>query len=308
MHVCASFMLTARKLASAIWLACAAPVFAQSPPLAFDAASVKPSRLGVAPVSNFPLTPDDAYVPGGGFFNATGFSLATYVFFAYQIQGNQGQTLVPQLPGWVFTDRFDIQARAPGNPTKDEMRLMMRALLADRFHLAMHKEVRTLPVLAAVLAKTGKPGPQLRPHSADPPCASNIARPRADQTPQAFPESVPGGFPAVCKSLRGVRPETPGHIRAGARDVTIEFLMNYLSGEGTFGRPVIDGTELAGTYDFVIEWAPQGRPPPGSDFKPDPAGPTFEQAIRDQLGLKFESRQSALEIIVVDRVERPSAN
>jgi hypothetical protein len=55
----------------------------------------------------------------------------------------------------------------------------------------------------------------------------------------------------------------------------------------------------------AIEWAPQGTPPPGSNFIPDPAGPTFEQAIADQVGLMFQTRRSSMEVFAVDRVERP---
>jgi uncharacterized protein (TIGR03435 family) len=88
----------------------------------------------------------------------------------------------------------------------------------------------------------------------------------------------------------------------------MDFLANYLSAEGTFGRPIIDASGLTGIYDFVVEWAPQGRPPAGSDFTPDPNGPTFEQAIGDQLGLKLESRKSSMQVIVVDHVDRPSEN
>jgi uncharacterized protein (TIGR03435 family) len=285
---------------------------AQSPQanqLAFEVAAVKPARFGGKPYSNFPLGPGDVYIPNGGLFTAANFPLATYIFFAYQIQGNQGQSLVPQLPRWVMTDRFDIQARAEGNPTKNEMRLMMRALLADRFKFAMHTEVREVPVLALVLAKPGKPGPQLQPHPTDSPCPVSIApSPTAAQTPDAFLQTVAGGFPVLCNGIVGMVPGTAGRLRSGARNVTMEFLANYLRAEGTFGRVVIDASGLTGTCDFAVEWAPQGTPPPGSNFTPDASGPTFDQAIRDQLGLKLESRKSSMEVLVVDHVERPSQN
>jgi uncharacterized protein (TIGR03435 family) len=160
--------------------------------MAFDVTSVKPSAIGGQPYSIFPLGPGDVYVPNGGLFAASNFPLATYIFFAYQIQGNQGQLLVPQLPRWVMTERFDIQARTEGNPTKNDMRLMMRALLADRFKLAIHTEKRTVPVLAVILAKSGKLGKQLRVHSADDSCPGSIAP--AAQTSEALLQTVAGGF------------------------------------------------------------------------------------------------------------------
>ena len=140
--------------------------------LAFDAASVKPNKSGDIPHSNVPLDSGDYFVPTGGFFNATSEPLFQYVIFAYRITGNQMQFLLPQLPGWVTTDRFDIQARVAGNPGKEQIRLMMRSLLADRFKLAIHNETRQVPVFAVVLLKPGKTGPQLQPHPVDSSCAT----------------------------------------------------------------------------------------------------------------------------------------
>ncbi len=294
-----------RALCSLTFTAGLAPTHspAQSPQQtrpSFDVASVKPSAPGSQTYSNFPLGPGDAYVPNGGLFETTNFPLATYIFFAWQIQGNQGQSLVPQLPRWVMTDRFDIQARVDGNPGKNEMRLMMRALLADRFKFAMHTETREVPVLAIVLAKPGKLGPALRLHPEGAPCLTKIAPPNP-QTPGELFQTVDGGFPLVCNGIVGMTPNTSGRVRSGARNITMEFLANYLSGEGTFGRPVIDATALKGVYDFAIEWTPQGTPSPGSNFTPDLSGPTFEQAISHQLGLKLESRRAAMQVLVVDR-------
>ena len=98
----------------------------------FDVASVKQNKSDGASISNFPLGPGAVYVPNGGLFSATGFPLATYIAFAYKLTGNDAQSLPSQLPGWATTDRFDIQARVQGNPSKDQMRLMMRSLLGDR--------------------------------------------------------------------------------------------------------------------------------------------------------------------------------
>src|ERR1700722_1710446 len=77
----------------------------------FDVASVKQNKSGNQPTSNFPLGPGDVYVPNGGFFSATNQPLITYFYFAYRIMSNQSLYVLPQLPGWSMTDRFDIQAR-----------------------------------------------------------------------------------------------------------------------------------------------------------------------------------------------------
>jgi len=117
----------------------------------FDVASVKPNESDDSPTSNFPLGPGDVYIPNGGFFSATGQPLNIYLKFAYKITGSQWQSLEPQLPPWTGSERFDIQARAEGNPTKDQMRLMMRSLLAERFKLAIHTEQRQAPVYGRFL-------------------------------------------------------------------------------------------------------------------------------------------------------------
>ena len=145
--------------------------------VAFDVASVKQNKSAPgSPVnSNIPLGPGDVYSPTGGLFSATNLPLATYGFFAYKISGNDLQSIVSQLPKWATTDRFDIQARAEGNPTKDQFRLMMQALLADRFKLAIHSETRQLPVFGLVLDKPGKLGPKLQIHPADSACSENSA-------------------------------------------------------------------------------------------------------------------------------------
>src|SRR5579863_4203558 len=116
----------------------AAQAFAQTAPARpeFEVASVKPNKSGDPPSSNNPLGPGNVYSPYGGYFQANNFPLYTYILFAWKIMGNQEQFLRPQMPEWVMTEHFDIQARAEGNPDKDRMRLMMRSLLADRFKLA----------------------------------------------------------------------------------------------------------------------------------------------------------------------------
>src|SRR5579883_776513 len=170
----------------------AAMLAAQTEPK-FDVASVKPSRSGSPSTSNFPLGPGDVYVRNGGYLTAKGFPLTTYIAFAYKIIGNQSQFLLPQLPDWAKTDRYDIQARAEGDPGKDQMRLMMRSLLADRFHLVTHYEDREVPVLAFALVRAGKTGPQLQPHSDETPCPT--------EQPTAAAPGVVNGLPAFCNGI-----------------------------------------------------------------------------------------------------------
>jgi uncharacterized protein (TIGR03435 family) len=261
----------------------------------FEVASVKPNKSDAPPSANNPLGPGNVYSPYGGFFQASNFPLYTYILFAYRIMGNQEQFLRPQMPGWVMTDRFDIQARAEGNPDKDQMRLMMRSLLADRFKLAIHFETRQVPVFALVLSKAGKTGPTLRPHPDDFPCST---------VPDPSQNPVAGQFPALCGGLFSLPPGTPGRQRFGARNVTMGFIANQLSAMGQLERPAIDRTGLGGNFDFALEWAPESR----ADLQPDESGPTFLEALKDQLRIKLESQKGPAEVIIFDHVEHPSDN
>src|SRR5580698_11662923 len=134
----------------------------------FDVASIKPSKADETPNSNFPLGPGDVYTPNGGLFRATGQPAWIYISFAYKLNGNQLQSLMPQLPSWI-SDHYDIEARAKSDPGKDGMRAMMRALLAERFKFKVHDETRQMPVLAMVLIKQGTLGPRLWAHPNDAP-------------------------------------------------------------------------------------------------------------------------------------------
>jgi uncharacterized protein (TIGR03435 family) len=270
------------------------------PPPSFDVASVKPSQATDRATSNFPLGPGDAYTPNGGYFSATNYALSTYIGFAYKINGNQAQFFLDQLPAWVSTDHFDIQARVQGNPTKDEMRLMMRTLLAERFKLAIHEETRQVSAAALVLAKPGKLGPQIQPHPAD------VACPKDADPSLLTPD---GRFPLLCGGRLQLPESARGHVRYGARNVTLEFLAKAFTGGTGSERTLVDGTGLSGNFDFSLEWAPEIRGPvkPGEEA-PDPSGPSFEEALREQLGFKLEPKKSSVVVLVLDRVEHPSGN
>jgi uncharacterized protein (TIGR03435 family) len=99
--------------------------------------------------------------------------LAEYIKFAYKLSMTQDQvaSMLAGLPKCVTVERFVIQARATGNPTKDQMGLMMQSPLAERFKLVVHFEKRDVPVLAMRLINLGKPGPELRPYADGPPCS-----------------------------------------------------------------------------------------------------------------------------------------
>jgi len=271
----------------------------------FEVASVKPGKTGdLPPNATFPLGPGSVYVSNGGHFTAVNFPLAAYIAFAYRLMGSQQQALISQLPNWGMTDRFDIEARTDGNPardTKDQMRLMMRSLLADRFRLAIHSETREGNVLALMALKPGKAWRLLQAHRNDSSCSPDSPPP---------PNQLAGPFPALCGGLVPMPPTTPGLIRMGGRNITMAFIANLLTSMGSFDRPVIDQTGLAGNFDFAVEWAPDPGPrqPPGTEPPADLPGPLFIDAVREQLGLKLDRQKGPVEVLVLDHVERPSQN
>jgi uncharacterized protein (TIGR03435 family) len=292
--------------------------------MSFDVASVKRNKSGPQPSpifrsasgdfphSNVFLGPGEAYVPTGGLFAGTNLSLGDYMSFAFKITGNQGVLLRPQLPKWAITDLFDIQARVEGNPTKDQMRLMMQSLLADRFKLAIHFETRQLPVFALVVDKTGKLGPQLQPHSGDSMCPPP---PSPGSVPP--PTRVEDRFPTeVCGDIIGMPATATGRYRVGARNVPIALIENTLAGlgygnlAGNLGRPVLGQTGLTGTFDFSFEFTPQlSMPPPSPGATAGPeSGSTFQEALKEQLGLKLLPGTGPVDVIVIDHVEEPSPN
>ena len=271
--------------------------------MAFDVASIKPSKGAFVP-SNFPLDPSEDYVATNGRLTADE-TLAGYIEFAYKVWGNQAQTReFSRLAKWVNTDRYSIEARAAiGNPTKDQMRLMVQALLADRFQLTAHFEVRQVPVFELRLAKPRKLGPKLISHAHGPPC----------DKPDASPvEDVPS-FHFACHTLSPFL-DLGATLMLGSRDVSMDALAGtlseFLAGPLAFGRPIIDKTGLTGTFDFTLEWARERRTAPGFDSSgaSDPTGPTALEALHDQLGLKLESAKASIPILVIDKVERPSEN
>lgn len=268
--------------------------------MAFEVASVKPSQGAFVP-SNVSLTPWDDYSATGGHFHAD-FPLSEYIEFAYKLWPSDMQSReLSRLPKWVSTDRYSIEARAAtANPTKDQMRLMMQSLLAERFQLAAHFEAREVPVFELKLAQAGKPGPKLVPHADGPPC---------DKPGLSPGEGLPG-FPGDCHSLMAI--DKPGTmlVVVGSRDVTMDVLAGAFSMLPVgLGRPVIDKTGLTGRFDFALEWAREPRATAASDAPPAaPSGPTPIEALRDQLGLKLEPSKASLPVLVIDKVERPSEN
>jgi uncharacterized protein (TIGR03435 family) len=274
----------------------------------FDVASVKPNKLRAQASSNVPLGPGEMYSPNGGLFSAKDNPLLVYIMFAYKVTSLND---LQGIPSWVADDNFDIEARAQGNPTKDQMRLMMQSLLADRFKLAIHTENQNRPIYELVLLKPGKTGPQLQRFTDDGSCpaTTNFAAPPSPPSTPSAPKSASGLQlpPIPCGDFSVLPASAPGRFRIGGRNVPMSLIARQLPSGGLAGvtRPVFDRTGLSGTFNFSIEWTPRL---PGTTHPEDETDPTFTEALAEQLGLKLESATGLADVLVIDHIEEPSGN
>ena len=261
-----------RALAALIVVS-AAGLLAQEPQraLTFDVTSVKPNTSGEQGGSS-------SARPGR--YVGINVTLRRVIGLAYRpVQEFAGG------PDWINTDRFDIEGRSDGTPSQPQMLEMLRSLLADRFKLVVHKEVRPMPAFALVLARAdGRTGPQLRGTD---PCVA----PPPGPDPRPSPGPWCGGFSVGNGSLKGT-------------GVTMTQLAAELS-SATEGRHVIDRSGLTGSFDVTLTWNAEAMRP-GAAPGPDTA--SIFAAIQEQLGLKLESITAPIEVIVIDRAERPAAN
>ena len=300
--------------------------FAQTPSSgpAFEVASVKPNKSGTSFV-NIGTLP-------GGRFNATNIAPLMLIRQAFQLQLSQ----IIGAPGWIESERFDIVAKAPADFVATQMPSLLRSLLADRFKLVAHNEMRELQIYALVKARAdGKLGPQLKPATVD--CAAMIAArgrggapPGGPGGPGEFvgrgggpggvpappPPGGPGGAPGGVPFGPGNRPPCaqmigPASLNGGG--MTMAQLANVLSMR--VNRIVVDRTGLTGGFDLDLSWTPdqlpQGlppTPPPGAPPLPaiDPNGPSIFTAVQEQLGLKLESTKGPADVLVIDSIERPT--
>lgn len=257
----------------------------------FEVASIKPNKTGDQRVM--------MSMPPTGRFTATNVPLRMLLRQAFDVQEFQ---LVGG-PSWITSDRFDIIAKAPeGMVGPNQVRPMLRALLADRFKLVTHRETRDMQIYALILARAdGKLGQKLSPAKTD--CEAVFQRGRAGGPPPPLPQP---GQPVECGFMIG-----PGTMNAGG--MVIGELARSLS--PFVGRMVVDKTGLTGRYDFQLTYAPEGRAggPPGAPplgapepAPVDPNTPSLFTALQEQLGLKLDSQRGPVDVVVIDRVEQPT--
>lgn len=319
------------RITSTVLFLGVAAAWAQQPPgtpdwqqaaggaMSFEVASVKPTKAPSPPnlTLALALAVEGARMPAGGRLSIA-MPLEVFIKFAYKLpESPEQERILMHLPQSV-SGLYQIDAKAAaGNPTKDQMRLMVQSLLADRFKLKVHLETRDAAVLLVRLARSGEMGPKLRRHDEGAPC------PDADPRLLPFPEPKKGEvFPPVCGAV--LMRQTNAVRLIGGRDLTMASLAEgiYTNGKtaGEVEKPVLDGTGLQGRFDFTVEFTPGendqlrrgplftfgGRPPEARP--PDSQGPTFLEAVRKQLGLKLTPEKGAIEVLVVDHVEPPTEN
>ena len=266
-------MLRAMAIASVVLGSCYAFAQPASSRPEFEVASIKlnksaDSRVMVAPAP-------------GGRFTATNIPLQYLVAASYGIKQN---FQLSGAPAWLLSERYDIEAKAAGDPSFDAMLSMLQTLFADRLQLKFHRETKEMPVFALVVSKPGK----LRESEAE--CGEQ-GKPAA----------------ATCRFMI-----LPGHL--GGQKETMGQLVDALS--SVTDRVVLNQTNITGKYDISVDYTPdQGQvqaPAGGTSLPPppsiDPTGPSLFTALQEQLGLKLEPGKGPVEILVIDHVERPSEN
>jgi uncharacterized protein (TIGR03435 family) len=277
--VSGSVLRTARQIAAAILLLPVSGLFAQTPAPppksdalkfdAFDVATIKPVGPGEEKGRYITLQGPHRFV-------VKDYTLKALIAAAYDLNPKT----ISGGAEWVESDHYNIVAITPGEarPSRDEQMTMLRALLADRFKLAFHREAKQFSIFELQVTKGG---PKLKPTAA------------ALDTP-------PSVGPGVVYPQRIVLP---------GRNATMGEFTSLLQ-RAILDRPVVDKTGLSGRYDFDLEWAPDetqfgGDVPVAS---PDAPSPPLFRAIQDQLGLRLVATRGPVDALVVNTAERPSVD
>jgi len=220
------------------------------------------------------------------------------------------------IPGWADTERYSIRATAPESAPPTANTTMLRNLLKDRFQLATHVETRELPIFNLVVARAdGRLGPDLKRTPAE--CVAAIEERNSAAKAAAAGRGAPPPFPPLGDPNGpppcGLQRMGPGTSAGSGR--TLGDLASFLA--DLVSRPVIDKTGLTGMHDFMLKYAPESAGIPGvlkllSPGAPPPPGagdtnsPSLAAALQEQLGLKLEGARGPVEVVVIDRFERPT--
>ena len=260
--------------------------------LRFDVTSVKRSP----PILDRALQPFVG-VPQPGVWRLRDLPIVSVLRNAYP--GHPLSAQVVGAPEWVNSDYYDIEARMIPTATAEDVRQMVRMLLAERFKLALHQEKRQVTAFELVKRKDGKLGRGLQPPRVD--CAAfRAGGPRpVDPARKEYADRL------VCAvTIMPTFDHTlliPGaNMRLTAGDVPIASILTLLG--NSLNRPVIDGTGLTERFDIELQFL-TGAPRIDGDN-----GPPLRAAISDQLGLQVQDVLTVSDVLVIDRIERPTEN
>ncbi|MGA7155473.1 MAG: TIGR03435 family protein [Acidobacteriaceae bacterium] len=235
----------------------------------FEVATIKPNDSGANRMQGLTIN--------GRNFRTRASSLLDLITFSYNVDAKQ----VINGPSWMDTDRYDIDAvpDVEGAPNPQQVQVMIRKLLADRFHLKFHKETRDMSAFVLTVDKGGS---------------------------KLTPTQLNGPLPGI-----GFRPATGG-VMLIVRNGTIGDLTGLLQ-MMVLDRPVVDRTNLQGKYDLDVTFLPDetqfnGHSPVGKLADGVEPAPSLFEALPKDLGLKLTAEKTAVEVIVIDHVEKPSAN
>jgi uncharacterized protein (TIGR03435 family) len=235
----------------------------------FEVATIKPNNSGGISLEKLTF-------PGRHFITENS-SLADLIMFTYNVQMKQ----IIGAPDWIEKNRYDIDATPDqeGTPTADQVRVMIRKLLADRFQLKFHHDKREL---SAFVLAVGKDGSTLK-----------AAQPN-------------GNLHGI-----GVQPANTGAMMF-AYNAPVPAFTSFLQ-SNVLDRPVVDQTGLTGRYDFSVTFTPDdsqfnGRPPVPKPTEGVEPAPNLFEAIQQQLGLKLTAEKTQVDVLAIDHVEKPSAN
>lgn len=238
--------------------------FAQPAPLAFEVASIRPTVL---PKGTYGFSSGPAGIKiSGNRVTATLATVPGLLMYAYGVQDFQ----VLGLPTESGHDFYDLAAKTPDDTaTLEQVRQMIQGLLADRFRLKLHREMKDLPVYGLVV---GKNGPKFK--ASDPDEKSSVSVTQGPVSRMVFSNKP------ISELVR---------------------LLNL----GLADRPVVDKTGLKASYDFALEFS---RGSTNGDAA-DPTGISIFTAVQEQLGLKLDPAKDPMEVFVVDHVDKnPSLN
>lgn len=229
--------------------------------------------------------------PSNGLFAVANVSLKILISYAFNVQGSD----ITGDPAWVASDKYDVTAKAAtANLSLDQYRLMVQSLLVDRFKLAAHRETRERNGFALVPAKKGAKFAEAS--------GQGCVERGAPRDPDKSDAVTCGTFFTGASSL-------------DARRMPMAQFANTLS--AVLGKPVLDKTAIAGSFDFHLEFNPEGTDLTGRGALPldtaqggeDHTKPSIFTALRQQAGLRLEPALVPTTILVIDHVEEnPTEN